>query len=686
VDVGDAMRRRGYPSADVAVNVEPASNNRVRLQVEVEPGARVEFEFEGVELRRSMQRSIAAAYRPADLGEVFALEELQREAVRELHALGYIEPTVKVDSTPRDPSVPEGARLIRVSIDGGRRLALSTLIVEGVGTEEQERIAEIFASTTRRLELVRELPAADALLLRAMSQLGYPQARISGRVLSEDGETLTLEIDPGPRRMLASIAIEGLDEEDRDRLMPVLQVQLGAPARADLIAADARAIERDLRGRGYPDARVRARTRPVDDEHPFDVELVFEAETGSPYRVGEVRFEGLGASREKWVARTAGLTPGEPFEQRDVADARARLFRTGVFRTVRASSVSDGDAKDVTFDLEESRRWRLAYGARWEDTRGISGVVDLLNSNSLGIGHLSGVRVIYGGYDQSLRLYHIIPRIVGGRSSLELFLEGRNERLADDLDLRANEAWAQLTFPLTRRTQNRVYVRFQDPELVGDGEPEEPIDERVISPLLGWQLAYDRERRRAGEQRRQGIFIGVDLLGSHTALGSDVTSVGVVSQLKYFMPLGKSQKGRFTWAQFWRGGITEAQDGPVPLVDRFRAGGEFSVRGYPTNSLGPLSPDGVPLGGEVLFIVNQELHAQLVRTERLGIISALIFFDAGNVFLDRQTLDTGLFKSVGVGARYQSPFGPLRLDFAVPLDRRPDDPASKLYLGFGSVF
>ena len=165
-----------------------------------------------------------------------------------------------------------------------------------------------------------------------------------------------------------------------------------------------------------------------------------------------------------------------------------------------------------------------------------------------------------------------------------------------------------------------------------------------------------------------------------------MTTLGVVSQLKYFWPLGKPNSGRFTWAQFWRGGVTEAKDGPVPLVDRFRVGGEFSVRGYPTNSLGPLDESGNALGGEVLFVVNQEIHAQLLRTETFGTVAALAFFDAGNVWLNRDSLGGGLFKSVGVGARYLSPVGPLRLDIGVPLDPRPDDPEYKIYFGFGSVF
>jgi outer membrane translocation and assembly module TamA len=337
--------------------------------------------------------------------------------------------------------------------------------------------------------------------------------------------------------------------------------------------------------------------------------------------------------------------------------------------------------------MEEARPWQLAYGGRWEQDVGLSVVADLLNRNSFGIGHLTGFRAIYGAELQNLRVYHVIPRVVGWNSSLEMLVEAKRQPLTENVDVQGLEGWAQLTFQVSERTHSRPYIRFQNPTFIEETpDPDNPVDSRVISPLLGYQIAYDTTSRRLGEDLRSGIFVGVDLLGSHQRLGSDVSYLGVVSQLKYFWPLGPKDDSRFSWAQFWRGGWIEAQDEPVPFADRFRVGGEFSVRGYPTNSLGPLDENGDALGGEVLFVVNQEIHARLLRTESMGSVAALAFFDAGNVWLDRQSLGGGLFKSVGLGARYVSPVGPLRLDVGLPLDRRPGDPTYKIYFGFGSVF
>jgi outer membrane translocation and assembly module TamA len=178
-------------------------------------------------------------------------------------------------------------------------------------------------------------------------------------------------------------------------------------------------------------------------------------------------------------------------------------------------------------------------------------------------------------------------------------------------------------------------------------------------------------------EQRKGWFVGLDLSGASKALGSDATSVSSFTQFKYFLPTRW-----LTWAQSWRTGLLTAIDAEIPFADRLRAGGEFSVRGYATNTLGPLGPDDIPLGGEVLFVVNQELHRRIWRG-----LYGVAFFDAGNVWLTRNTIDSELFKSVGVGLRYSSPVGPLRIDVGYPLDQREGvDDDYVVYFGFGTVF
>jgi outer membrane translocation and assembly module TamA len=210
------------------------------------------------------------------------------------------------------------------------------------------------------------------------------------------------------------------------------------------------------------------------------------------------------------------------------------------------------------------------------------------------------------------------------------------------------------------------------------------LDQRVVSPFSGWQVSYDTGERSFFETStdKATVFLGSDLSFSSENLGSDYTGYGLFGQIKPQIPLVKMGDSALVWVHNYRVGAKEARDDKeLPFFDRLFAGGEFSVRGYPTNSLGPLSNSGVPIGGEAMFVTNQELRFPLWT-----LLSGVAFFDAGNVWATLDDVESTLFKSIGVGLRADSPIGPLRLDFAYPLDRRESDPEYKVYFGLGQTF
>jgi outer membrane protein assembly factor BamA len=698
VDVAEAMRRFGYPDSTVDVSTEPASKRRVDLRVVVDSGPQVDFVYEGEKLSRSLRRAIADEYRSDD--ESTSLQSVRDETVRVLRGLGFLSP--QVDVTVEAAGV-EKPRTVRVATQGGRRADPGPPIFSGVAEEDAEHLAKQFVSRLGRVELAAGEPAADRHLVDSLRNLGYPDPEIAARELSEDGKRLSVRLEPGQRLQIASLDFVGVAADTSARLRELIEIDVGDPAGAVSITRAAHAIEDDFRKRGYAEARVRALAQPLSLDRPFDMTLRFEVEPGPTHRIGSIRYEGLKASRPGWVEGIADIDEGGEYSRHKIAEARGRLYRTGVFQRIRVSSdqrqadregevngrvedvstpnPSDPLITDVTFQLEEAPRFQVSYGIRWENGRDIGIVVDALDRHSLGRGHTSGVRVVYGDDKKSFRLYHLIPRVVGPRGNLELFIESKEEVIENITD-EGVESWVQLTFPLTERVQNRLYTVFQTRELTAAmPDPDEPLDDRVISPRLGWQVAYDTQSRTVGQPRRKGLFLGMDLSGSHKDLGSDLTVLALFNQIKLFVPIGKRESGRFTWSQSWRTGLVDGFGDEIPVVDRLRAGGEFSVRGYPTDSLGPQDAEGNALGGEFLFVVNQELHSRI-----WGSVSGLAFFDAGNVWETREEAELDLFKSVGLGARYLSPVGPLRLDVAWPLDQRPDDPEYKVYFGFGNVF
>jgi outer membrane protein assembly factor BamA len=707
VDAAEALRKQGFPAADVQAQVVPVPGDKVDVHVVVEPGARTKFEFLGEKLPRPAREAVIAAYRPALEGDEESFEAMFRETRRALHAQGFLDPEVKIEVLPSSDEVRghsaernvPSLRIVRIEGSGTRRIEPGPPVFEGVPGDVAVILSSLFEGQLGRVELAAATTEADVFVHQSLRALGYPTPSIVSRTLSDDGTRLVVVLEPGPREIIDDVEVVGVPADEAELLRDAARITPGEPARRDLIARGAAMIEARLREHGHAEANVQFALLPRE-AHPERQLLRYRAEPGPLYRIEDVRYEGMRASRPKWVAHIAGLEEGETLRQDDVSEARGRLYRTGVFRRIRVEmdppiggrEPGEGPAHagpidtTATFRVEESPRYQLSYGGRWESSEGVGVVVDAIDRNSFGRGQISGVRALYARDTQSLRLYHAIPRVLGERNRLELFVEGSREIQDPNVLERALDSWAQLTLPLSARTQARTYIKFSEVKLslIEPDPAAPPLDERTASPLFGWQLVWDSSTRSIGETRR-GAFAGVDLSFASKNLGSDVTSVGLYDQFKFFVPLGgKTEKDpRYSWAQSWRTGFVAAAQGEdVPFADRLKLGGEYSVRGYPTDSLGPIDPaTNQPLGGEFLFVVNQELHGRLFED-----LTALVFLDAGNVWETPQAIEPELFESSGLGFRYVSPIGPLRLDFAFPLDRRPDDSEYTVYFGFGNVF
>lgn len=690
IDAGDAMRRAGYPLADVSVVVERRARRSVDLRITIVPGPRVRNEFTGDRPRKSARRAIAALYRMGD-EEPASLEEIRKETVRALQQRGYLEPRVEVSVDP--PST------LRVIAEGGRKVDPKAPQFLGVSPDEASALAALFPTRLTRIALASAAPPADQRVTRALGAIGYPGARVASRELSANGKGLVVRVEPGERRRFASVTIAGVTPEVEARLAKTLKAREGDPVDASRIAQSILGIERELRGNGHAQADVKTRLERASEERPYDFALTFDVTPGPTFELDHVTFRGAKVSKTGWLDHVAGLEAGKPVDPQEISKARARLGRTGVFQEIRVSTdpPAERSARNVTataaeanrpiptgvlFDLTEKKRWQLSYGGRYESNVGFGVVVDLYNFNSLGRGHTTALRGIYSENEKRVQLYHQIPRIFGERSSLEGLVEYKNE-LSDEVWTEGEHAWVQVTLPLSRRWQNRVYAEFEHLNKTEETvDPDTPLDERVISPRVGWQLIYDsRDLHLAGGARAKGFFYGLNLIGSSGALGSDLTSFGTFQQWSHFLPFGDPASGRVDWQHSYRASTANVKDASVPSDNRLKAGGEFSVRGYPTNSLGPLDDSGEALGGEVLLIANEELHI------RLGAgFSSLLFCDAGNVWATLRDVGWQFSTSCGLGFRWFSPFGPLRLDWAIPLNRRPGDPSSTLYFGFGSVF
>lgn len=684
-ELADNLRQRDWPDPRIEVEVVPAGERRVDVNVRVEPGPRVEVLFEGERPPRGTRAAIAALYR-TDFYEPVAIEEMKEETVRALRRQGYLEPRVEI-AVERLADGEDGERRVTVRSEAGPRSRLGTLEVQGIDPASAQLAAQRFAGPLARAELAVAMPGADRRLLDVLRALGYPTAAVAGRELLEDGDRLVVHVAAGERQVLRRVEIAGAAGAERDRLAALLPVQAGDPARLDRISEGALRIERSLEESGFPDATVRPTMKPVAGT--ADVDLLYEVAPGPAVRVTEIGFSGERWSRAAQLERVAGLETGMPYVNASVEEARARLFDTGVFSRVtadveRGEGEGEEGAARVRFSLTERPRFRIGYGARWESgSDKVSAVMDLIDTNFLGRALTLGLRGLYEPDDQSGRLYLRTGGLFGTGISLETYAQTRRF-FEDGLIEDSREGALQLARPFSEELTGRLYLRYRTTHLYEE-EPDPflpPFDIRIDRPYLGVQALWDSRNDRIDPAA--GLFASLDLSGSGEWIGSDFDYQRAYGQVNLYRGLSLLGR-RLVWAQSVRGGWAGAGSGQELLrEERFFAGGDFSVRGYETESLGPQEVLGAlvrPLGGEALFILNQELRIPLPWD-----LTGLLFLDAGQVWETTGDLDTDLSKALGLGLRARTPVGLLRVDVGFPLDRRAGEESYQFYFGFGNAF
>ena len=140
---------------------------------------------------------------------------------------------------------------------------------------------------------------------------------------------------------------------------------------------------------------------------------------------------------------------------------------------------------------------------------------------------------------------------------------------------------------------------------------------------------------------------------------------------------------RIVWASAYRAGAITSDEEFTLIEDRFLAGGANTVRGFAQDALGPRTPiTNQPIGGEAVAIFNQEIRFPIYRQLHGG-----VFLDTGNVFPRPEDVSfDDLRWSTGFGVRYELPFGVVRLDYGIVLDRMEGESANRLHLIFGQAF
>jgi translocation and assembly module TamA len=469
------------------------------------------------------------------------------------------------------------------------------------------------------------------------------------------------------------VASAGLPRDPGD-----VGVETGRRARAgEIVDAEQRLIGL-LGERGHPLARVRSR-RNVIDREARTIRSRIVVEPGPLVGFGSLRVSGLVDVAEDYVRRIQPWQPGQTYDRRLVADFRQDLLATRLFSAVsvvRATAPeSDGN---LALDLEVvEREFRtLGGGLSWGTDTGFELSAFWEHRNFFHENESLRLETRLGEIEQSFNAFFKKPRF--RRRDQSLLADARIKRVETDAYKESNITGAiglerelgplwdgklGVTAELTDITENRADTSLLLLGLPGSLIRDSPDDD--LDPTEGTRLETK--------------------LTPYLATGDD-DFLFLVTELGGSAYLSLHESDRVILAGRARvGSILGESRADIPATKRFYAGGGGSIRGYQYQRVGPLDEENDPLGGRSLLEVGTELRLRV--TERFGLVP---FVDGGTVYVDpdfSSDQDDTIRWAAGLGLRYYTPIGPLRVDFAFPLNKRDGiDDDFQFYVSIGQAY
>ena len=529
----------------------------------------------------------------------------------------------------------------------------------------------------------------------ALNSYGHYAARVTvrvaGRDLDDPGLPTALEAATGPVEV--AVAIEAgpvfrlrrveLTGQPLPEARAALGLKPGDPAiAADMLAARERMLEA-LRVGGHALARVEA---PVATLVPSAqaLDVAYAVEAGPRVNLGPIAVGGLERVDPGFVRRRLLVHQGEPFNPETIERARQDLAQLGVFATVRARAAERLDAAGqipLQFDVTERKRHVVGFTAAFSTDLGASAGVTFQHRNLFGqaerldlgaaVTQLGGSASKRPGYNVTAALTK--PDLWARNQSLTVSLQAVKESL---------EAYDR-TALLAGATLSR---KFSDVWTVSAGVlgQQSLVAQEGVSrsyTLLGVPIGvrYDSTGAAGLFEPTHGIKAGLTATPTASLNGRGGSFLILQGTASSYFDL--AAPGRSVLAV--RGTVATVQGATtfeLPPDQRLYAGGSGTVRGYKYQSIGPKFASGRPTGGTSLAAGTVEFRQRF--GERFG---AAVFVDAGQVNTT-SGLGGDLRAGAGVGARYYTAIGPIRLDVAVPLKRQRGDDAFELYIGIGQAF
>jgi outer membrane protein assembly factor BamA len=708
------------------------NTNKADVTFNVQRGPVIQATVEGAKLSRRVQRELLPVYQEGILSPEL-IQEGRKNLMNHFRNKGYF--NVRVDATIAEKD--EEQKVIYQITRGSRKRIKRIEFTGNRHFRDEELRHHVTASQARLSNRGRYDEASIDQLTAFYQSMGFRQVNVRSEFIPATGRDLivTFVINEGPQDVVADVQVTGNSVPIAQLVPGGLQLGPGKPFSQSAAERDRSTITSSYLDLGYLTATVHQTSRPLSsDQEKFQV--LYEISEGPRVVTSSVVTLGRDRTKQTLIDKdTANFRPGAPLTESGILASEQRLFARGVFDWAQVNlrrRIASQEQEDVIVKVHEAKRNNILYGIGFEVTNrqgnvpegtvavtglpalrlpstfrtnqetfaGPRGTFQYTRSNVRGRAETVTVGALYGPLERTAQFDFVDPQFRWTKWNAALEVLADYNKLNPIATTRQALATFQLERPLDEKKRQDVILRysFSRINLSDLAIPELVPPEDRNTRLSTFSAVYVRDTRDNAVDVSRGMYGSFEVNANPRGFGSSASFTRLLGQAAYY----REVRSGLIWANSIRAGLlVPARGQQVPLSQRFFTGGASTLRGFPLNGAGPqnavpvcsnpsdpstCSLIEVPDGGLRLLIVNSEFRIPLPIKKGLGLVA---FYDGGNVFHPSPPNHAAHFNytnSIGLGIRYKTPIGPIRVDVGHNLNPVPGINPTQLFITLGQAF
>ena len=610
---------------------------------------------------------------------------------------------------------------LRLDINEGPRFLLRTVIFDGNAHEPADKLFDYAVGPTRERysQFEKRLPfvAADMeegsrLVQRFYVAEGFLDAAVDPphyKFQEQSNEVdVVVPIHEGRQYFFGSIAFTGQTIYGPDALRGQIADLLSRPYTDARVEDIPRRLEAYFKARGYYDVKVEA-NGALDESVGGRVPVEIRVSPGPVYHFDGTTVSGLRRLHPSFVTKRFERLRGRTYSP-DVLDERFRtLMKTGLFNLLQIKPVPvDGNLLRLDISAEEAKSKEFGFWGGFDTYEGALAGVQVGDRNLFGTGRAGSAMIEVSQRSYRGEILYEDPFFL----DTDFVFKARAYALRFDYDGYTKFELGgrfELSRKITKQDEAALVLSIRHVDIIDSQiRPDFLLGDRTTYFVNTIGLSNTLDLRESPYVTPRGWLVKNTMDVATKALGSDIEFIRGTMSVGYYLPFGpkpltpgvvEAEQTTGTPLQRWfrqssiafgaRAGIIHSltasgadEATEIPIDERFFNGGATTVRSFGERDLGPHDNHGHPVGGEFFTVSNVEYTFPI-----FGELQGAIFADAGNLLPNSE--DVGLNDmryAIGAGLRYKLPVGPIRLDYGVNPDPRPDEDFGAFHFSFGFAF